>query len=1352
MLTHGMTGQFGLALVSIVFTLSTAIAQPTPIVPRPSNPTNGIRQVGGVPASKNGLGTMQAGLRPGRMTNSSIDTRLRIAWGGGKPVQWSGTIEVSEGHFQHLMNHGVELSPSSVLTSNHPADGFSTLHNQISVSQQTAQEYDALDVSLTTSRNARLKINLVSVDNPELTFEVDRPIEQFLFKSLDMLLDEDGNRGQVRRAPDDVLRIQHKRPTMVFHPNETFEVSLIPHLIGRERSGTFQYSVFLIATDQQQVIHQQQHLVELQTQSKFPVWNNLKLPIPSRPGVYNIEFRVDSKRFTDTLVRPAPLATRRIQFVVVGGIDAPPAQQAKWKEILKFNPANPAWWEHLASLNPTEQLKYLTGSSPSDLGFKPFGNEQVQEIEHDGKPYSKLTEGGWQAYPLTIEHLNRPHLLEVEYPSNVPQTMALSILEPNALGKIMPLGIDSGFYLHKPEWSQGTTSLKHKILFWPKTKHPMLVLRNQFGTRDAIFGEIQVSELQGRISDLYSNDSRSADAMPTTRSKRQALTYFHKPFFMENFGALEAKAGDNTTTLDDWNTFYQGGVRLADYLQYAGNSGTILNVLSDGSSLFPSAYFNSRPKYDSGVFFSNGQDPIKKDVVEMLFRIFDERKLVFIPAFQLSGRLHELEAIGEYDKSIYLKYSPDTNTTLASQALYNPLDPRVQGVLRKLLTSVVERYQQHGSFGGICLELTPSTYTQLPSANWVPDEKTLTRFFEQQQLVPSATHKENLQAIHQRYRREWTTWISKELMNFYVQLAEDLQQTFSSNSKARIYLSTSELYATRHARQLARPLLPSQNSLDNLLSQLGLNPTATGAFDHVVWLQPKQTSPVLDPVSQHVQMELNRSPGIGKLYGRQRTTGILFQHSPHVARLTDLEQQSPWGPDNTNTWFANTLTPSHQFNRQRFISALAKSDQQIFVDGGWLLSMGQEDATRQIFHSYQQLPAVKFETVRADGVPIAQPLVIRRHLAVDETQRSTYLYVLNNAPWATTAQVELLLPPNGHPVALGQDAKSSFRWHPKGATWQLVMEPFDLIAVRIDHAEAQVIGANVQYNQEVVPQLHNSLLKINQRLGPLQQPSSRTPLKNADFEATSGNQALPGWLYNSQAGNRVEIVQDSPQSGAQHISLHRPPSSRQVLWIRSEPFNVPPTGRVAFTVWMRTTTPDHQPSIRLSIEGRLHGKVYYRPRTIGKPESGLTTTRNINPLTAKWNRYVLIVDDLPTQGLTDLRVGFDLMSSGHVEIDNLQVYDLWFQQREYRELMKDISIAYSQPGQGRVSDCYEYLSSYWPRYLTKYAPYQQDNIAKQATITEREATSELPEPTPVWPRLPNVLEQFKELPTKLFPF
>jgi len=826
---------------------------------------------------------------------------------------------------------------------------------------------------------------------------------------------------------------------------------------------------------------------------------------------------------------------------------------------------------------------------------------------------------------------------------------------------------------------------------------------------------------------------------------------------MENFGAPEATTGDNITTLDDWNTFYQGGVRLADYLQYSGNSGTILNVLSDGSSLFPSRYFDSLPKYDSGAFFSNGQDPLKKDVVEMLLRVFDNRKLMLVPAIQLSGRLHELEAIGEHDKSIYLK-SEFLNSELDARTFgieaprYNPLDPRVQSAMQQFIVSVIKRYQHHHSFGGVCLELTPNSYTQLPSAYWIPDPKTLARFFEEQQLVPSTSHDENVLAIQQKYRKQWIAWVKQELMKFYVQLAENFQNHVSADSNARIYISTSKLYKTSLARQLAHPAIPPRNTLAGLLNQLGLNPEATKAFKHVVWLQPNHSNPVLDPVSQHVQMELNNSAEIGKLYAQQKLTGMLFQHSPHIARLPNLEQQSPWGSEKTNTWFANTLTPSHQFNRQRFISALAKADQQFLVDGGWMLSMGQEDSTRQLFHTFRQLPPVKFETVRLTGNPIAQPLVIRKYLSVDEDHRSSYLYVLNNAPWATTAQVELLLPPNGHPVALGQESKSSFRWHPKGATWQLVMEPFDLIAVRIDHAEAEVIGANVQYNREVVTQLHNNLLKINQRLGPLQHPSSRTPLKNADFEAPTGNQSVSGWLYNSQAGNRLEILQSSAQSGNQHLSLRRPANSRQVLWVRSEPFNVPPTGRVAFTVWMKTSTPDYQPSIRLSIEGRLNGKVYYRPRTIGKPESGIRTTRNVNPLTSEWNRYVLIVDDLPTHGLTDLRVGFDLMSPGHVEIDNLQVYDLWFQQREYRELMKDISIAYAQPGQGRVSDCFEYLGSYWPEYLTKYAPSKQDNIALQATVTDSESDKQPAKPTSAWPRIPNVIEQFKDLPDRLFPF
>ena len=181
-----ITGHFSFAILSIVITLSTTLAQSGPIVPRLPNPTNGIPQIGTEAVLNSGTDVSPAGLRTIRSADSSINTRLRIAWGGGKPIQWAGTIEVSPGHFQHLVNHGVEIDPSSVLSSNQPREGISTLHNQISVSQNSAQQYDALDVSLTTSRQAHLKINLVSIDDPNITFQVDRPIEQFLFKSLNM--------------------------------------------------------------------------------------------------------------------------------------------------------------------------------------------------------------------------------------------------------------------------------------------------------------------------------------------------------------------------------------------------------------------------------------------------------------------------------------------------------------------------------------------------------------------------------------------------------------------------------------------------------------------------------------------------------------------------------------------------------------------------------------------------------------------------------------------------------------------------------------------------------------------------------------------------------------------------------------------------------------------------------------------------------------------------------------------------------------------------------------------------------------------------------------------------------------
>ena len=79
--------------------------------------------------------------------------------------------------------------------------------------------------------------------------------------------------------------------------------------------------------------------------------------------------------------------------------------------------------------------------------------------------------------------------------------------------------------------------------------------------------------------------------------------------------------------MDDWVTFYEAGRRLIEYLQYAGYNAVVLSVLARGGTIYPSDLLNPTPRYDTGVFFSTGQDPVRKDVLEMLFRLFDREEL-----------------------------------------------------------------------------------------------------------------------------------------------------------------------------------------------------------------------------------------------------------------------------------------------------------------------------------------------------------------------------------------------------------------------------------------------------------------------------------------------------------------------------------------------------------------------------------------------------------------------------------------------------------------------------------------------------------------------------------------------------
>src|SRR5256885_14390316 len=68
---------------------------------------------------------------------------------------------------------------------------------------------------------------------------------------------------------------------------------------------------------------------------------------------------------------------------------------------------------------------------------------------------------------------------------------------------------------------------------------------------------------------------------------------------------------------------------------------------------------------------------------------------------------------------------------------------------------------------------------------------------------------------------------------------------------------------------------------------------------------------------------------------------------------------------------------------------------------------------------------------------------------------------------------------------------------------------------------------------------------------------------------------------------------------------------------------------------------------------------------------------------------------------TDLRAGFVLKGDGEVCIDDVQVQDLWLEDREARELLIGASTADLQARLGGLNDCRLFLDGYWPSFLRR---------------------------------------------------
>jgi hypothetical protein len=566
---------------------------------------------------------------------------------------------------------------------------------------------------------------------------------------------------------------------------------------------------------------------------------------------------------------------------------------------------------------------------------------------------------------------------------------------------------------------------------------------------------------------------------------------------------------------------------------------------------------------------------------------------------------------------------------------------------------------------------------------------------------------------HESHRRQWLEWRAAELAKFHLQL-QDLLAVVRPDAK--IYLAGAGVIGGTDLETELRPSLPRHVTLADTLLRAGIDSRNYLDNSRIVLLRPERCAPTGELNVKALEMELAELPDADRYFQNSAATGSLFFHPPREIRIDSFDQKSPIKP--SYTWLVAQTSASDKLNRRRFVHSLATLDAQAVFDGGWLLPMGQEDSIRDLVAAYRALPAVKFQQI-VDKQNTSQPVTFRAGVQAGRT----YLYAVNDAPFRVTAKLHIAAASNCRLEELTGARKIN---PPKadpggGMTWELRLEPYDLVAVQLSDPAAQLARPQAMWPDDIEQALGMEIRKLGARAAVLRSPPVPKMLENADFErAAEKNISIPGWAGTTRDGVLIELTRSHVHGGKQAAIVS---SNGPIACLVSQPFPAPTTGRLSMTVWLRTDAAGRQPPFRLAIEGKLDGRDYYRYAQVGRPPEGAPPTAALG---GEWEPFLFLLDDLPLTGLSPLRVRFDLMGAGQVCVDDVQLNTLAFTQPEIIELSKLITLADVKLQRSQLGDCVRLLEGYWPRFLEENVPLPA-SVQAASELAKQPAAKKAPE-------------------------
>lgn len=1246
--------------------------------------------------------------------------RLRLAWGGGTLTQWVGKISLSEGSLSQLQLTGTEIdAPGSMWIE----DGA------VRIASPRPRRVDGFDVTATAPLSAILRIELAG-DEATAARTIEIPLDKLWREYERLPIDEQGNVVLVHRAAADYLRIITDRKQLIFDSNEEFAFDLAMAIPGVEPGTSLDLKVDVIPGRIGQSTWSDQRRVPVPVDQGLRV--PLAVPLPVEEGVYTIRIRVAKpagfhERWVPG-VESKTVAERKFQVVVFEANKKLASRTEEWRTLLEIDPANPAWWKRLpdwvwlpaARLMPKGPL----GSAPA----KVINHPQGMFVELATRKKDQSAE--WHAYPLPIGRPGAPHLIEVEYPSDLPQSLGLSLVEPNATGRVLPPGQGGGQILD--EWSVRSDGVVRKVQYvcWPKTASPWLVIRNPSREEVARFGKIRVRAAGNRLP---------APANAKVReSKRLIAAYIARPYLAESFDASDAAAA-NGQGVNDWQSYYEATTRLVDYLKYAGYNATVINVAAEGSAIYPSKVLQRTPRHDRSWLDEGTVDLPPIDPLELLLRVCDREGVAVLPALRIDTPLPELEALRRSDPLLdvslvcrdfrgqgwHQRYSFGTPVGVR----YNLLNTRVQESIASVIQEVVDQYQHHKSLAGVGIQLAGGTSSILPGPQWTTDKECVKAYLKASQAPWPANY--DLADSVGRFRglaeqdAPFRAWRAKRISRFYGDVAAYLQATDSSR---RLVLLTEEMFDDLERSPRIRPRLNGSVGWKELFREAGIDFDSLAGDRGIVLLRPSYFKDGRQLPDAAHDDRINSSVELNELTSNGAFGGLLQFQRPSLDRLTSFENASPFGADRTNLTITSPPLSTNVEVLERLAFRLAGAE--MVVIGGVTLPRGGEERQRPLLEMLKALPVSAAEnegwTASEHGVQVR---------IVPEAEETVCL-VANRSPWPVEVAVTLDFPQGGRMTPLsGVAIDVPGEFYTQGQhVWTLTVGPFDVVAMRCSVPQVKVVGLRTKSDTKVKSRLAAKLQDLRQRN--LSDQRTYSLLVNSSFERSSTTAGVEGWSIQTAQGSGTSALDSTSPRGGE-TSLHLA-SDGGTVSATSNPFANPGTGQLAMTTYVRTRGVDPKTELRIVFQSDRTG---YRQYTIIKGEQLATATEEFD-----WRYLAFGVDDLPLGSQDQIQVRFEFNGPGEVWIDEVVLFDLLFSHNFYAEsdqqklaILRKIHTAEAALVDDRLYDCWRLINDYWLLFAQEHLP-----LVETPTAVARGGANSDRLNAPKPPQTPSLGERMKQ--------